>query len=120
MNLKKSVCRQCREQAFGKKGWNDFAEAWFKPNEIRSGVIYCPTTLGQKMIKDLKEKIMKDSGVSEGTKEAFKSNAFFLQQRNPLRWDTKCNHPPVWCPFYDYHYKSSGHRLPKKVPRYKE
>lgn len=120
MKLKKSVCKACREQAFGKKGWNQFAEAWFTNED---GATYCPFTITDKMTARIKKDV--DAIVSKypvTIRDAINRGYITVDVKNinAPKWYVTCKKPPLWCPFSEYHYNKGIHKLPIRVTRHRE
>ena len=120
MRLKKSVCKACRIQAYGKKGWNELAEAWFT-NDVNT--VYCPFTITDKMTSHIKKDV--DSLISrypKSMRDAIERGCILVKVKNvnAPQWRVTCKKPPSWCPFKEYHSMKGINKLPTKVNRRKE
>lgn len=100
--LKKSVCKKCRIKELGKEGWNYFAEAWFKPNEIRDGQAQCPYTIFNRMADHMKELVHKYGTPAE---RYLMDKVIFIQNRQGSYPHPVHQTPPVWCPYKKEHVK---------------
>ena len=101
MNLKKSVCKKCRTKEFHKKGWNEFAEAWFN-GSTGDAHIHCPYTIFNRMAHRIKEKAL--ATASPGQKQAIDIGAILIKYRGSSVYQSvKCSRPPHWCPYKKDH-----------------